>query len=492
MKRKTNASSGDQFSEEIHIVDLLAELHRLSVNLERTPRKEDMAEHGDYSIDMYNRRLGSWTAALGSAGLESDQQTDNSKSEASDEELLAELQRLGEELGWTPRIKDMREHGEYTEHHYYDCFGSWNEAVKMAGFEPNTGVSVGEPSPNKIPDDELIAELQRLGGELGETPGVMDMVEKGAFSKWPYQDRFGSWCEALKAAGFSPNIGASDEALIEELQRLADDLGRTPTTRDMAEYGRRGYSVYISHFSTWNGALKTAGLDPVLTPNIPEEDLLDEIRRLADRLGRTPLTLDMDADGAYHCGTYSTRFGSWNDALDAAGFDPVHYTDISDQDLLSELQRLADVLGRSPRASDMEAEGKYSHLPYYQRFESWSDALDAAGYEPSWPVYGEDHPLWEGGRPNYGKGWNEKKRELVRERDNRTCQSCGRSEEDHLDLRGQKLSVHHIQKARAFDDPEKRNHPDNLVTLCETAKCHRKWEQMSPLRPQLSTDDTND
>lgn len=95
---------------------------------------------------------------------------------------------------------------------------------------------------------------------------------------------------------------------------------------------------------------------------------------------------------------------------------------------------------------------------------------------------GSGSPLWKGGdNVQYGIGWGEKKREAVRERDGRKCQHCGRSEKEHIELFDKKHCVHHIQPARSFDDPKRRNAMDNLVTLCTT--CHMTWERMSPLKP---------
>lgn len=96
---------------------------------------------------------------------------------------------------------------------------------------------------------------------------------------------------------------------------------------------------------------------------------------------------------------------------------------------------------------------------------------------------GEDHPRWLGGEAPYGNGWNERKKETVRKRDNRECQNCGRSEPEHIEKYGERHTIHHIQKARHFDNAEQRNSIDNLVTLCK-GKCHTEWERMSPLRPQ--------
>jgi len=93
---------------------------------------------------------------------------------------------------------------------------------------------------------------------------------------------------------------------------------------------------------------------------------------------------------------------------------------------------------------------------------------------------GENHPRYTGGRPNYGRGWNDAKKESVRERDNYECQGCGMSNEEHIKEYARRLSVHHITKADNFDDPEKRNAMDNLIALCMS--CHGKWERISPLQ----------
>jgi 5-methylcytosine-specific restriction endonuclease McrA len=97
----------------------------------------------------------------------------------------------------------------------------------------------------------------------------------------------------------------------------------------------------------------------------------------------------------------------------------------------------------------------------------------------------EDHPRYKGedklDGPQYGAGWNEDKREAVRERDNRECVACGLDERMHVEKYGRKLNVHHIVPAREFDDAERRNAMGNLISVC--IPCHRRWEGI-PLRPQ--------
>jgi len=93
--------------------------------------------------------------------------------------------------------------------------------------------------------------------------------------------------------------------------------------------------------------------------------------------------------------------------------------------------------------------------------------------------YGKDNPNWNGGPKRYGAGWNHRKKQAVRDRDGRACQDprCSVTQDDHLDEYGEKLHVHHLQKARDVNDPEKRNAKDNLITLCRD--CHRRWEKIA-------------
>lgn len=94
---------------------------------------------------------------------------------------------------------------------------------------------------------------------------------------------------------------------------------------------------------------------------------------------------------------------------------------------------------------------------------------------PWYGKYGSEHKNWEGGEFPYGEGWNDAKREAVRERDGYECVECGVPQTEHREKFDCALHVHHIQPARSFENPSKRNSTANLVTLC--IPCHlSKWE----------------
>ena len=58
-------------------------------------------------------------------------------------------------------------------------------------------------------------------------------------------------------------------------------------------------------------------------PKYTDEELLEEIRRLSERLDRSPpLKRDMNEYGKHRAKTYQDRLGSGSNAVDAAGFEP--------------------------------------------------------------------------------------------------------------------------------------------------------------------------
>jgi len=69
-------------------------------------------------------------------------------------------------------------------------------------------------------------------------------------------------------------------------------------------------------------------------------------------------------------------------------------------------------------------------------------------------------PNWKGGLSflSYPQNWTETLRESIRQRDNNTCQLCGKTQKEE----GKRLAVHHIDYVKENLDP------DNLTTLCRS------------------------
>jgi hypothetical protein len=148
----------------------------------------------------------------------------------------------------------------------------------------------------------------------------------------------------------------TDEQILEQLRASAERLGRSPTMREFAadpEADAHPQTV-IEHFGTWNAAKRAAGLTP--RRFISREELLGQLRRLGDDLGRVPTARDLDE----HRGRVASKsliwhtFGSLSAALKEAGFD-VAVGDEKLERAVAQGAVLARELGRLPKMADWKS-----------------------------------------------------------------------------------------------------------------------------------------
>jgi len=207
--------------------------------------------------------------------------------------------------------------------------------------------------------------------------------------------------------------------------------------------------------------------------------LLEELRRVSEQLQKKSLTMeDIETHAKCSYALLKKRFGGLRGALTAAGLDsPPFHRDVSDSDLLNELERVWNAVleneGRRPYTDDLRKyKARFSRGPYYRRWGSWIRACEALlqrsdsapNIEPS---------------VNAPSCTNEKKakrsiplklRYDVLKRDGFRCVLCGRSP---ATVRTVKLHLDHIE-------PEGRGGltvAKNLRTLCEECNVGRGVEE---------------
>ncbi len=80
----------------------------------------------------------------------------------------------------------------------------------------------------------------------------------------------------------------TDDQILDQLRASADRLGRSPTMREFASDPGAGVhpQTVIEHFGSWNAAKRAAGLVP--RRFMSRDDLLDQLRTLGAELGRPP------------------------------------------------------------------------------------------------------------------------------------------------------------------------------------------------------------
>lgn len=164
--------------------------------------------------------------------------------------------------------------------------------------------------------------------------------------------------------------------------------GYTPSVNTLGKHGlptsgtiRRRYDMSYNEF------LLSLGL-PVnkkSTGQKSKEEMLQDLKDIAEELGRVPQASDLTGrHGISGKGTYADRFGSWTNALQQAGFKPV-WRPVSDEELIIELRRFYIENGRSPTTRDKLL---FGWATFNIRFSGWDNALRTAGLPINSNIYG--------------------------------------------------------------------------------------------------------
>ncbi|MCZ7587766.1 MAG: hypothetical protein M5U27_02650 [Gaiella sp.] len=140
-------------------------------------------------------------------------------------------------------------------------------------------------------DDEILAELRASAARLERSPTMREFAADAEAGVHPQTviEHFGTWNAAKRAAGLQPRRFISREELLAQLRELGDELGRTPTVRDIAERrGRMASKSLIWHtFGSLASALKEAGFDVPVGEERLERAIADGAL-LARELGHLP------------------------------------------------------------------------------------------------------------------------------------------------------------------------------------------------------------
>ena len=179
--------------------ELLQDLLRVSKELKKdSVTIEEYKKNGKYSRDTISRRFGGWAVALKKAGLSPSSNQVNIIGVCLND-MIVDLQDVSEKLKKrTFTSNEYSQYGKYSKSIFFRKFGSWNEALKVAGLDPFDH-PLGGGEKNKVSEYSCIEEIERLWVELGRQPTTTDI--KNGMSKYSlhtYERRFGSWRKALE------------------------------------------------------------------------------------------------------------------------------------------------------------------------------------------------------------------------------------------------------------------------------------------------------
>ncbi len=165
----------------------------------------------------------------------------------------------------------------------------------MAGIDPQALAAFQAGIRKRYTDEQILAQLTESAERLGRSPTMREFAADAATTVHPQTviEHFGSWNAAKRKAGLVPRRFATREELLGQLRRFGEELGRTPTARDIDE--RKGSmpskSLLWHTFGSLAQALREAGFDvPVGEERL--ERAVEQGAVLAQALGRLPKMAD--------------------------------------------------------------------------------------------------------------------------------------------------------------------------------------------------------
>jgi hypothetical protein len=201
---------------------------------------------------------------------------------------------------------------------------------------------------------------------------------------------------------------------------------------------------------------------------ITNEAIIEDMKRVAALLGKASLTYDeYDQEGTCRARTAEVRLGGWNKALLAAGLE-VSRKYLTEEDLFENLLAVWLHLGRQPTSTDMRDKAnsgsKFGRNTYANRFGSWRKALE------SFVVWANEdvdvlcpEPKKTRATSLQERAPSDRLRFRVMLRDNFKCQYCGVSPATHTGV------VLHLDHREPFSQGGRTDF-DNLITSC--SKCN--------------------
>jgi hypothetical protein len=236
------------------------------------------------------------------------------------EETVAAIRLAAEALG-TPRlsIPAFRQQTGIPQSVVLRHFDSWSEACQAAGVA--CGPTAPQSRTRRVSEDDCILEMRRVAELLGQDR--LSTREFGRYAKFTAKlviNQFGSWQVALDSAGLLPSEkteldrALSKDECVVELRRVVSLLDHDyVTAKDFDQHG--GISSYriVRVFGSWHQALDAAGLQP--SPNfireVPFDVLASDFLEAAIALGRLPTLHQLTRRSRYASHTFAGRHGGY-------------------------------------------------------------------------------------------------------------------------------------------------------------------------------------
>ena len=322
-----------RFKQKYTDEQLLQLLHDFKEKYGRVPSSTDIDKEEGYPRGgIYTYRFGSFQNALKLAGLKREKIKND---RYSDEYLIKCYKEIVNYYNRQPSLTEIDEYVKDKKNFpsartFASRFNGIDNLHKLCGFE----IDENRLSYQK---EFLINELKRFYKENGRVPtsNEFDKANTGYPSRKTYNKYFGSFNNALILAGFTPRKGRPKSKPMPEgikeynkenlryfFFKFIDEFGKVPTVKEMEK--TEGYptrQAYRKVFGSWNQAMIEFGFEP-RKMQYTDEELKKAFLSFVEKYGRIPSYKEFNNSEYPSFWCYQQRFGSWNNAVKAYGFDP--------------------------------------------------------------------------------------------------------------------------------------------------------------------------
>lgn len=239
----------------------------------------------------------------------------------------------------------------------------------------------------KYNDQKALNEIQRLVGDIDKTP-TKQQLRENHISLTGLFKRYNGWDGVREYMGLPKYSKFTNTQLKESEQQIiaiGNQLGRTPKLEDIIEVNKKAkernrinkengveervdkihVSALIHRYGSWNDLLYKLGFK--INGKYPDsaiDELLDRVKSLANKLGRTPSIREVKAEGI-SITPLRRKFGSFGEALESIGLTPRVLSkkayEANKDAILAQLKDIADELGKMPSMKQAKAKGIKTH-----------------------------------------------------------------------------------------------------------------------------------
>lgn len=274
-------------------------------------------------------------------------------------------------------------------------FGSWRAALKAVGINPKDVLYGSKWSKRRI-----IRTILARAAEGKPINSRHICLHEGPL--WAAAGkRFGNWENTLRAAGIDPDdvrkfrIWGDNKTLLAEIRRHAE-TGLPMNSASMEKRDSGLLAIAVKRFGSWDNALMAAGLNPRdcrarRKPYTPEE-IIETIEFMWQN-GQPLCHVAVKSSSIYPAAV--RFFGSWDAALREAGLDPKKIRRSNPSDAKEVLEWIRKRAKEGKPVNYMEASKSGYHIVNAGRklFGSWTDALMAAGIDGH--LVNKNHKRWD-------------------------------------------------------------------------------------------------